>query len=138
MRGHTGFLPPEYHSEDPEKSITLFRRGYSKVVDRHRDDQQRRLAVHSQEIDKHPLEVIVTEYYQNGFGFGIGHYVYDPLTERWFLLQRWGKGEISKRKQEITPYVRYGVVAKRQRAILEKLEKEPAATAARPEFALAN
>ena len=127
--GNPAFLPPEYYDPNDPGQITLQYQGLSTVIDRGRDLDARLSGRESADLDQRPLELLVREQYRPPdagiISYGLGHYVYDPLTDRWLIVQRWGRGQMSKRKRQIEPYAQWGALANRHRNILAQLEGEP-------------
>lgn len=83
--GISAFLPDQYqHFPAPEECII---------------PSQRLGRVAVQRPGRQPLEIVVPESYSQPQGpnpqleHGVGHYVYDPLSASWYLIQRWGQDQ---------------------------------------------
>jgi hypothetical protein len=84
-----------------------------------------------------PLELLATESYRStptatrrNSPAGVAHWVYDPLTNKWFLVQRWGCSESS---DPISLYRRWESASKRRSALEYELKRQRR-LAANPEY----
>jgi hypothetical protein len=143
-RGNFAFLPEEFQGGTPEHIILQNSNYIRTVIDRQWEGSDPLDPVANSPINR-PLEIVAIEKYVKAAvqpphpwaeDRGIAHYVFDPLSERWFLVDRWARGEKKKRSQTITPYRQHAAVSRR---FHERVEAATARPLKKPEeFATAS